>query len=58
MQSALTNLAGVESAKIDLKSGDVLVRFRAEQVKPVEMAKVVTDAGFKSEVKHIPEIER
>jgi len=51
VQSALTKLDGVGSAKIDLKAGEVLVRFDADKVKPEAMAKAVTDSGFESKVK-------
>lgn len=52
MQSALTKLAGVQSATVDLKASEVLVRFDPEKVKPEEIAKAVTNIGFESHVKH------
>lgn len=52
MQSALTKLAGVQSAKVNLKTGEVLVRFDADKVKPEEMANTVTKRGFESHVKN------
>jgi copper chaperone CopZ len=51
VQSALTKLDGVGSAKIDLATGEVLVQFDADKVKPEAMAEAVTDSGFESEVK-------
>jgi len=52
VQSALTDLAGIQSAKVDLKAGEVLVRFDDGKVKPEAMAKAVTESGFESEVKN------
>jgi len=54
VQSALTKLDGVDSVTIDLKAGEVLVRFDAGKVKPEAMAKAVTSSGFESNV-NIPE---
>lgn len=47
MQSALTKLDGVESATVDLKSGEVLVRYDSDRVKFSDMEKAVSDSGFR-----------
>jgi len=51
VQSALTKVGGVKSATIDLKAGEVRVRFDPARVKPEDMAKSVTTRGFESHVK-------
>jgi len=51
VQSVLTKLDGVDSAKIDLKAGEVVVRFNPGKVRPGAMAKAVTGSGFVSRVK-------
>ena len=50
MQSALTRIGGVESATVDLKASEVLVRFDSNRVKPQQLAKAVTDSGFENTV--------
>jgi len=44
-------ISGVRSATVDLKAGEVRVRFDPAGVKPKDMAKAVTDSGFDSHVK-------
>jgi copper ion binding protein len=51
VQSALTKLPGVKSVRVDAKTGEALVQFDAEQVKPEDLAKAVTNVGFESSVK-------
>ncbi len=50
-QSALMNLPGVQSARVDAKTGEALVQFDTDQVKPEDLAKAVTNVGFESSVK-------
>ncbi|MCC7338404.1 MAG: copper ion binding protein [Pirellulaceae bacterium] len=51
VQSALTKLPGVKSARVDAKTGEALVQFDAEQVQPEGLARAVTNVGFESSVK-------
>lgn len=51
VQSALTKLPGVESAHVDVNTGEALVQFDADQVQPEDLARAVTNAGFESSVK-------
>lgn len=50
VQSALTKLPGVQSARVDAKTGEALVQFNADQVQPEDLARAVTNAGFESSV--------
>jgi len=51
VQSALSDLPGVASTSINLKTGEVVVHFDAEKVTPEKMAAAVTKSGFESHVK-------
>ena len=51
VQSALTKLPGVKSARVNAKTGEALVQFDADLVKPEDLANAVTEAGFESSVK-------
>jgi copper ion binding protein len=51
VQSALAKLAGVQSAHVDAETGKALVQFNADQVRPEDLAKAVTNVGFESSVK-------
>ena len=51
-QSALQELAGVQSVHVDAETGEAIVQFDATQVKPVDLVKAVTNVGFESSVKN------
>lgn len=51
-QSALIKLPGVKSARVDAKTGDALVQFNADQVKPEDLIEAVTNVGFESSMKN------
>lgn len=50
MQSALKDLTGVSSSKVDLKAKTVLVQFDSAGVSPDAIAKAVTASGFDASV--------
>jgi len=51
VRSALTEVAGVRSAKVDLKKGEAIVTFHSEEISSEKLANIVTESGFQSSVK-------
>ena len=43
---ALTTLEGVQSAKVNLRKGEAVVRFDELHVNPVNLRDAITQAGF------------
>ena len=46
VKNALTALEGVQSAKVNLRKGEAVVRFDELYVNPVNLTDAITEAGF------------
>ena len=46
VKDALTALEGVQSAKVNLRKGEAVVRFDELSVNPVNLRDAITQAGF------------
>lgn len=44
---ALTELEGVQRAKVNLRKGEAVVRFNALRITPTNLKAAITEAGFK-----------
>ena len=44
---ALTELEGVQRAKVNLRKGEVVVRFNALRITSTDLRDAITEAGFK-----------
>ena len=44
---ALTELEGVQRAKVNLRKGEAVVRFNALRITPINLKAAITEAGFK-----------
>ena len=51
VQAALIKIEGVEGAEVDLESNMAKVTYKKGSTTPEKLAKAVTEAGFKCEVK-------
>lgn len=48
VKDALTALEGVQSAKVNLRKGEAVVRFDELSVTPVNLRDAITQAGFEA----------
>ncbi len=48
VKDALTALEGVQSAKVNLRKGEAVVRFDKLSVNPVNLRDAITQAGFEA----------
>ena len=48
VKDALTALDGVQSAKVNLRKGEAVVRFDELSVNPVNLRDAITQAGFEA----------
>lgn len=48
VKDALTALEGVQSAKVNLRKGEAVVRFDELYVNPVNLRDAITQAGFEA----------
>ena len=48
VKDALTALEGVQSAKVNLRKGEAVVRFDELSVNPVNLRDAITQAGFEA----------
>ena len=48
VKDALTALDGVQSAKVNLRKGEAIVRFDELYVNPVNLKDAITQAGFEA----------
>ena len=48
VQNALTALEGVQSAKVNLRKGEAVVRFNELDISPVNLRDAITQAGFEA----------
>ena len=48
VKDALTALDGVQSAKVNLRKGEAVVRFDESYVNPVNLRDAITQAGFEA----------
>ena len=48
VKDALTALDGVQSAKVNLRKGEAIVRFDELSVNPVNLRDAITQAGFEA----------
>lgn len=48
VKDALTALEGVQSAKVNLRKGEAVVRFDELYVNPVNLRDAITQAGFET----------
>ena len=48
VKDALTALEGVQSAKVNLRKGEAVVRFNELHISPVTLRDAITQAGFET----------
>ncbi|MDE0018535.1 heavy-metal-associated domain-containing protein [Candidatus Poribacteria bacterium] len=48
VKDALTALEGVQSAKVNLRKGEAVVRFDELSINPVNLRDAITQAGFEA----------
>ena len=48
VKDALTALEGVQSAKVNLRKGEAVVRFNELSITPVNLRDAITEAGFEA----------
>ena len=48
VKDALTALEGVQSAKVNLRKGEAVVRFNELHINPVNLRDAITQAGFEA----------
>ena len=48
VKDALTALDGVQSAKVNLRKGEAVVRFNELYINPVNLRDAITQAGFEA----------
>ena len=48
VKDALTALQGVQSAKVNLRKGEAVVRFNELDINPVNLKDAITQAGFEA----------
>jgi len=48
VKDALTALEGVQSAKVNLRKGEAVVRFNELYVTPINLRDAITQAGFEA----------
>ena len=48
VKDALTALEGVQSAKVNLRKGEAVVRFNELYINPVNLRDAITQAGFEA----------